>query len=1570
MVEVKVRIKIVDDNAAEDMVLAAVVSDGMTLDKLIEENIANAGWSGRSLVVKSARIYDKDFNEYVDVIKPYDSLTLSHMQRFEVHLNKAEPKMETILADISINGTVQQGQKLVLPSDSTVYSFILAVASTFCKDATDTTVDFVKYFDSDFDEFIDIAKPYENVALNFQSRYAISITHVEIPTIPNSNPPDKETEADKNVTTTKLPNENATNANKPNETGQNPVVPDIIKVQLGEAIERKALGRVGELGQFYDARTEQFIHGKIFTGNLPFDAVKVTSTPSMAPPNFECVTNETLPERLEKLHIEPELKASIICEMVDLSGHGEYLLSDTAKAGEASSTLIYVKPMKSEMVKFENPVVASTISPNSVQDIPEATHVLVGIQWGIAAAVTLKCDRTNPNDISLENDLKEKLSHIRMSATDQGFLRFDTPNPSRDFRFEIFIDKSLKRGDGPRNLDEVPFYLKRLPATAATVNEGRGIPISYTFLPLSTFQHHLAPIDLNNRIVLTIDEGLIEGIAQMLGGINQSLHLLCNILSKFQEYSYCIPKDPIEQLHQYYQVVQNYKSNLRTQLYQIIPDIRNGKPDSHQRLDEIMNEYHQNPASPTNFNSIIEPFAPLNEKIEFVSHHIHQGVIYVNKDGTADRIREKDRFDECYIFFCEWNNAADFQGNSWYFNALAKDPKCACLFVDNNTQPEIAKNEGVPAGNRICLYNNKIYESVNYYGDYLEDQNKCYVRCKKNRARSSKLGMSSRRVEVDLICPQSMKGNFCSKDIREWYCADCRERLQYDFKKNFHCECGHSPVKTFLFRCSDPNHKVGFIEFDDKYISSLVSKIQPYKEINILILGETGVGKSTWINGLSNYLTYSTMEEAEHGKQIYLVPSQFTITDSNQRLKKITVGKSENETHEDGASSTQHPKSYVFNVGKKSVRLIDTPGIGDTRGADVDNKNFAEILKYIAQFDEIHGICILLKPNNARLNLTFRYCISELLTHLDATAAANIAFCFTNARGTFYRPGDTMPSLITYLEKLKSDQRVEISTKADRVYCMDNESFRFLCCLHANEYFSDEEKKNFEQSWNLSVKETNRLLEHFENHVEPHVVARTVSLNSARELILTLAKPLADISQIIQDNITAMNEKAKEVQALNVKNDDLMKKLMIPQIGLQPKQLGFPQTVCTGVNCIETATLPNSETQKTIYKTICHDHCYLQDVTPETVPNVALQHCTAMDKSLKCTNCKCPWDLHMHLTYTQEKTEVLVEDSEIQRKLKNTNNDKEKQEIIVQTYKDRINKYKAEQSAIDEACAKFAAFLNKHAIIAYNDAVEEYLKFNIREAERVTGNTGSKKSSKKVERLEQQLRQYMEKKRILDSQLKNGTAQPIGASDIQKIQKKLEKLELTGPNIKLLFDATVNGKEVNLVQQEMYFNKASYQKKRQSRRPYSPPIECDSSSHRSHSPPTEYGRSSRRSHSPPIEYDNSDNENETDSEGKNQDKEKSHLEKAMASTAEIESGEEGKSIGVRRPNGRLKLLWISSEQFVQRTFPPVMIFSTSPLPIRGSAAVRCRSITAFGLTFFGAVVDSEADDVEAWLGSC
>lgn len=75
---------------------------------------------------------------------------------------------------------------------------------------------------------------------------------------------------------------------------------------------------------------------------------------------------------------------------------------------------------------------------------------------------------------------------------------------------------------------------------------------------------------------------------------------------------------------------------------------------------------------------------------------------------------------------------------------------------------------------------------------------------------------------------------------------------------------------------------------------------------------------------------------------------------------------SNEEVENAGMSATQGCKSYVFHTAENKVliRLIDTPGIGDTREINQDKKNFDNILKYIGQHQYLNG---LLKPNNAWL---------------------------------------------------------------------------------------------------------------------------------------------------------------------------------------------------------------------------------------------------------------------------------------------------------------------------------------------------------------------------------------------------------------------------------------------------------------------------------------------------------------------------------------------------------------------------------------------------------------------------
>ncbi|CAF1468059.1 unnamed protein product [Rotaria sp. Silwood1] len=258
------------------------------------------------------------------------------------------------------------------------------------------------------------------------------------------------------------------------------------------------------------------------------------------------------------------------------------------------------------------------------------------------------------------------------------------------------------------------------------------------------------------------------------------------------------------------------------------------------------------------------------------------------------------------------------------------------------------------------------------------------------------------------------------------------------------------------------------------------------KTINILLLGETGVGKSTFINAFANYLTFDSFEQAESGEPIVIIPVSFIMTVGDHfEERTVKFGELDRFNNENfnivGESITQHCKSYIFDFkhsednNRRKVRIIDTPGFGDTRGLDQDEQNMQHILQYINNITYLNAICFLLKPNSSRLHIFFRTCLIQLFSLLDSKAQNNIIFCFTNARSTFYTPGNTGPLLKIMLTSASMDN---ISFKKENTYCFDSEAFRYLVALRNNIPFTDEEKKEYQMSWSTSVNESKRLIDY------------------------------------------------------------------------------------------------------------------------------------------------------------------------------------------------------------------------------------------------------------------------------------------------------------------------------------------------------------------------------------------------------------------------------------------------------------------------------------------------------------
>lgn len=379
-------------------------------------------------------------------------------------------------------------------------------------------------------------------------------------------------------------------------------------------------------------------------------------------------------------------------------------------------------------------------------------------------------------------------------------------------------------------------------------------------------------------------------------------------------------------------------------------------------------------------------------------------------------------------------------------------------------------------------------------------------------------------------------------------------------------------------------------------------------------------------------MTFATLDEGLSATKLNsIIPcsfsTQYVDPESGGRLlqKEVRVGYDDDERDGvKGQSATQKTTVYPLYIGNTLVRLIDTPGMGDTRGIEQDRKNMVDVLSVLRNYDKIHGILILLKPNNSRLTVMFRFCVKELLTHLHRSAARNMVFGFTNTRGSNYQPGDTFRPLEALLSEYSD---VIPGLFRETVYCFDSESFRYLAARQQGIDMGNLE--DYRRSWDHSANESQRLLNHFRS-LPPHQTKSTLSLNETRYLIAQLTIPMAEISKSISKSIQINEADAKALSDTKLSGAALKQKLNLQKMSLIAKPLGRPRTVCSNKACIKVQRDAATGQQITIRKALCHDPCCLTDVPPDAIGTVQIRGCAAF-RGDKCTKCEHGWQQHLHV---------------------------------------------------------------------------------------------------------------------------------------------------------------------------------------------------------------------------------------------------------------------------------------------------------------------------------------------------
>lgn len=152
----------------------------------------------------------------------------------------------------------------------------------------------------------------------------------------------------------------------------------------------------------------------------------------------------------------------------------------------------------------------------------------------------------------------------------------------------------------------------------------------------------------------------------------------------------------------------------------------------------------------------------------------------------------------------------------------------------------------------------------------------------------------------------------------------------------------------------------------------------------IILIGATGSGKSTLINGMVNYVLGVQWRNSFRFKVI-----QEDEPDQNE---------AHSQTNSVTAYTLHHHSGMVVPY---SVTIIDTPGYGDTRGVGRDVEITRKIHRFLTKpeyrIDKIHAVCFVAASSDSRPTITQRYIIDSVLSTFGENVKDNFRLLVTFA---------------------------------------------------------------------------------------------------------------------------------------------------------------------------------------------------------------------------------------------------------------------------------------------------------------------------------------------------------------------------------------------------------------------------------------------------------------------------------------------------------------------------------------------------------------------------------------------
>ncbi|CAH1792762.1 unnamed protein product [Owenia fusiformis] len=414
----------------------------------------------------------------------------------------------------------------------------------------------------------------------------------------------------------------------------------------------------------------------------------------------------------------------------------------------------------------------------------------------------------------------------------------------------------------------------------------------------------------------------------------------------------------------------------------------------------------------------------------------------------------------------------------------------------------------------------------------------------------------------------------------------------------------------------------------------------------IMIVGATGAGKSTLINGMINYLFGIKWEDTERLK---LIPEKLGCDQSESQTKSIT------------SYTVYHQKGLKVPY---TVTIIDTPGFGDTKGYSRDEQITRQIREFFTSIDadgldHIEAVGFVTQSSLPRLTPTQIYIFDKILSLFGKDIKDNILMLLTFADGQ-------KPQVLSGIEKAGFEYSAYLKFNNSAVFA---------------EKGNDAENEAFNKMfWEMGEKSFKSFFDTLGSLDSKSLTLTKAVLTERHQLELLLLKMCEDIKLGLNklENLTNELKVVAIYEAEIAANKEFRYTVMEEKIVKKDAEPGKFTTNC--LTCNRT----------------CHVVCTKAD-------DEMKWKCTVMDRETgNCTVCPqhCHWKSHRNMPFimTIQRKKVTKTSKELKERYQKGVHDKLTVDKLIKSLQDDFNEHQLNTLLLTDEMRRATEYINKIAL--------------------------------------------------------------------------------------------------------------------------------------------------------------------------------------------------------------------------------------------------------------------------------